>query len=810
MKEIKLNNYKRFFEWGFLLLLIILMVGNPTLFTSMTRSVFEVNKLLLLRIITIVSCSLWFFKYILFKDNNLSNQKNCYHFLGFTWHKTGLEIPLLIWIFTNILSTIFSADLKTSIIGAYDRWEGIVTVTNYAILILLFAKLITTKKQLKWILLSLIGATLFSSFYGVLQSLGHDFMFWSKDPTYRVFACINNPVHFCAFVGMIVPIGISYLISIIKDKQVDTILLPNLKSNHTIAFILKAILYSTAFIIAVKTTIPTVYSSTTIQIICLTIITIILSETSKQSIPDKENIIKWSLFGILLFCSFMFDLVSFSKEQWVALLSLMILIVSMAPLPNLSLTLKRTLFFSISIIFYSQLLSFSRATWVGFMIAMPIFYILINKTLINFNKIKQAFTETILLIFFAGIFCLTTIFKVHNYHFILAIFIISLLITSLFFLIKIKKINILSTLPYILCFAFLLLDNSLLIIKQYPIIPDLKMIILGYLTYICYNTPKQTKPLIEQLVIIFLFSQIQFINNSMLNIFTFISLILCYYFVGLKDSSKLNKEKKFYLLNFLIMFGLITILPTLSGIVDSATITLIQSRFIKIPTTIALTICIFTLYSLLLLNKLPLIKDKKFQIRFGLILILIPLLIFPLKSKILNLKHSDTGKYSIAKNLQVKTANRYQNQLYTSARISMWKSAIPWFLDYPILGSGLDTVKLLYPVYRRPEYGILEGGHNYTPDRLHNEYLNTLVTKGIIGFIAFYFGLMGIWYFLSIKGFSKNNTHPLSNLLIGFMSSCAIYLIQVLFNFGVVATLVLFFAVMGLSLSTINIINNDQ
>jgi O-antigen ligase len=134
-----------------------------------------------------------------------------------------------------------------------------------------------------------------------------------------------------------------------------------------------------------------------------------------------------------------------------------------------------------------------------------------------------------------------------------------------------------------------------------------------------------------------------------------------------------------------------------------------------------------------------------------------------------------------------------------TARTSMWKSAIPWTRDHIILGSGLDTIKYYYPKYRRPEYGKLEGGHNYTPDRLHNEYLNTLSTKGILGFISLYILFVG-GTFIYLLNHIYHHTGSKQYLITGLISGSLVYLGQVLFNFGVVATLIYFFLFMGLSI----------
>jgi hypothetical protein len=152
----------------------------------------------------------------------------------------------------------------------------------------------------------------------------------------------------------------------------------------------------------------------------------------------------------------------------------------------------------------------------------------------------------------------------------------------------------------------------------------------------------------------------------------------------------------------------------------------------------------------------------------------------------------------------IKEANKKINSfnkvaIEGTARTSMWKSAIPWTRDHIILGSGLDTIKYYYPKYRRPEYGKLEGGHNYTPDRLHNEYLNTLSTKGVLGFISLYILFVG-GTFIYLLNHIYHHTSSSQYLITGLISGSLVYLGQVLFNFGVVATLIYFFLFMGLSI----------
>ena len=160
--------------------------------------------------------------------------------------------------------------------------------------------------------------------------------------------------------------------------------------------------------------------------------------------------------------------------------------------------------------------------------------------------------------------------------------------------------------------------------------------------------------------------------------------------------------------------------------------------------------------------------------------------------------------YNEAKKMAGRAASKLNKTEYqNTARIAMWKSVPQWTLDYWLLGSGPDTVKFMYPRYRHHTYGILEGGHNYTPDKLHNEYLNTLTTRGVTGFIIYYFGIILAWVILILKRGYEMKESPYFYLIFAMLSGVGVYLGQVLFNFGVVATLVLFYVLMGLGWSIV-------
>ncbi len=675
----------RVFDTLFTFLFFILVVGTPLIFTSYTRSVFEVNKLLLLRVVTLFTMGLWLFRYLLFKDNGLdtASKEDSIGIWGFYWKKIGLERVALIWLGINAISTLFSQNFYVSIIGSYDRWEGIITVINYIMLFYMFAKCVKRPFQIQWILGGLLGAAALSSVYGVLQSLHFDFMNWSQDPTLRVFACINNPVHYCAYVAMVVPFGIGWLL----------------------------------------------YLST--------------KEQSWKEKPKWMEPLKWSVWaGSLIITLFSIGML-FKAEKLTLSFGNVLGLFAFIPLFYLmAKDLKWSLFFLTVLIYYTQFLSFSRATWLGFVGAMPLFYMIVTNSL---NMRSKRHYQIDFLVSAVGIaaFILVDVFKFYQKSLLIAVplfFVLSAYLIYLFWIFKEDNSK-----PFFkeACIYFF---GIVIVTLNYGVDwsgvgTGLSLTLHTCLTIafisVAFLSKGTLKQCLARIVLILIFSKLQFVAVSLKSIFLYGSLLVGYYFLALKGNPSLLREKKFWLLGFLAVFAGVIVIPSL-------------------PTHL---------------------------------------------TKLFNVK-SDSHLVAL-QNVTSKLSSYRRDALEGTARTSMWQSSVPWIRDYWLLGSGPDTIKFMYPKYRRPEYGILEGGHNFTPDRLHNEYLNTLATRGIAGFLIYYIGIIGGWFFLMVSGMYQFSGNPYRYIAAGFMTGIMIYLGQVLFNFGVVATLVLFYVLMGLGLALI-------
>jgi len=342
-------------------------------------------------------------------------------------------------------------------------------------------------------------------------------------------------------------------------------------------------------------------------------------------------------------------------------------------------------------------------------------------------------------------------------------------------------------------FILLFLSLSVLLFFSYDILESpifLQLGLLALVTGLIKYLPEQLKSMTSRLLLFLFFIILQFVSIRLSD--AFLALTIGAFFIKLSNKSSVNSWIFSLLMSFLgIMF--LPFVPKLFLLFQEY----IQNNNypLLISTLFATGI---TIYYLIL--NLSIFKNLYQKLLMGFFLLVIIMGILGTKFLSTYTSQNSQDKINFVSNVSARVSGLDQN-LTQSARVSMWKSAIPWIKDYPLFGTGLDTIKYMYPVYRRTDYGKLEGGHNYTPDRLHNEYLNTLATKGILGFLAYYGGFIFLWFMIILTAAFHARNHHSAYLLMGCATGAGVYLVQVLFNFGVVATLFLFYALLGLSIA---------
>jgi putative inorganic carbon (HCO3(-)) transporter len=73
-----------------------------------------------------------------------------------------------------------------------------------------------------------------------------------------------------------------------------------------------------------------------------------------------------------------------------------------------------------------------------------------------------------------------------------------------------------------------------------------------------------------------------------------------------------------------------------------------------------------------------------------------------------------------------------------SFRVFTWLSTWEMINTNPVLGTGIGTFYLTYPLWRRPQIFFIEGNHSNESDHPENEYLEIWHNEGIVGLTIFF------------------------------------------------------------------------
>jgi len=146
-----------------------------------------------------------------------------------TWKRTPLDLPLLAFIGTAALSSLFAVNRNVAIFGTYDRWEGLLTIVSYAVLFWLAMQMLSGEADARGLIWSLLISGYFVGAVAILQSgfglLGGGYFLGAKGVT-RADATLANPDFAGIFLAMLLPIAFAKLVS--RRPAVTRVLAANL------------------------------------------------------------------------------------------------------------------------------------------------------------------------------------------------------------------------------------------------------------------------------------------------------------------------------------------------------------------------------------------------------------------------------------------------------------------------------------------------------------------------------------------------------------------------------------------------------
>ncbi len=137
-----------------------------------------------------------------------------------------------------------------------------------------------------------------------------------------------------------------------------------------------------------------------------------------------------------------------------------------------------------------------------------------------------------------------------------------------------------------------------------------------------------------------------------------------------------------------------------------------------------------------------------------------------------------------------------ENARSAESRLVMWSVMGQYIHDFPLLGSGPETFQFAFQKYAPAQLHKLED-FNDIPDRAHNEILDTLATRGILGLLAY-----GFWIFMLLStAFRKSppDSTSQSTLPIALGSSILALVVANQFGFSVTIHEALFWLIAGMT-----------
>lgn len=190
----------------------------PLVFAPDTSELFELNKMWLTWGFAIVVGVAWGSKII---------AQRKFHF-----QRTPLDIPIFLFLVSQIISTMFSLDPQVSWWGYYSRFNGgLLSTITYIFLYYAFVSNLELKHVMRSLSISLL-AGLITALWGFPAHFGYDptcFVFrgtldttcWTEafKPTIRTFSTLGQPAWFAAYLALLIPVAMAGALAFALNKS---------------------------------------------------------------------------------------------------------------------------------------------------------------------------------------------------------------------------------------------------------------------------------------------------------------------------------------------------------------------------------------------------------------------------------------------------------------------------------------------------------------------------------------------------------------------------------------------------------------
>ncbi len=178
---------------------------TPLLLSPQSSEIFELPKMYFVYALTTIIVTLWLFRMVLEKR--------------FILRRTFMDLPLFLFLLSQIASTLISADPHTSLNGYYSRFHGgLYSTISYLLLYLAFVSNPRPSPS-KTILYPSFASALLVSLWGIAEHFGADKTLWVQDVQNRVFSTLGQPNWLAAYLAILLPFSLNFLKNAISQKS---------------------------------------------------------------------------------------------------------------------------------------------------------------------------------------------------------------------------------------------------------------------------------------------------------------------------------------------------------------------------------------------------------------------------------------------------------------------------------------------------------------------------------------------------------------------------------------------------------------
>lgn len=197
-------------------LFYILFFFTPLVLWPYTSELFEFNKMVFVYLTTTLIMAVWIWRCIIAKK--------------LIFRRTLLDIPLVIFLGSQILSTLFSIDQRTSVLGYYSRFNGgLLSSISYSLLYWAFVSNMTKERVIKCISF-LLGSSIVVSLIAVLEHFGINITCglmgqglsscWIQDVQNRVFSTLGQPNWLATWIVALIPLTLYQILDSQNIKKI--------------------------------------------------------------------------------------------------------------------------------------------------------------------------------------------------------------------------------------------------------------------------------------------------------------------------------------------------------------------------------------------------------------------------------------------------------------------------------------------------------------------------------------------------------------------------------------------------------------